>query len=132
MSKAPKGKRQPYFLGALRVDGINDAIGTELDSGNVVMSVNAQKHAMRRHPEDFGHCFPHVASVIANPLYVRDDFKNDGKIELIGKPEALGGFLLVAVELKLDANGNYNATSFYPISQKKIDNRRDHLKRIVK
>ncbi len=77
-------------------------------------------------------CLPHVASVVTNPLYVRDDFKNDGKIELVGRPGSLGGFLLVAVEITLDDDGRYNVASFYPISEAKVEKRRDsgHLRRI--
>lgn len=103
-----------------------------MEDGDAVMSIRAQKHAQLRHPTDYARCFPHVAAVVANPLYVRDDFKNDGKIELVGKPDGLEEFLLVAVEISLDDEGRYNVTSFYPISDKKVAGRRDkgHLKRI--
>lgn len=96
------------------------------------MSVNAQRHAQRRHPADFARLFPHVASVIGTPLYARDDFKNEGKIELIGKPAALGEYLLVAVEIALDAHGRYNVTSIYPVSEAKVEKRREggHLRRV--
>ena len=114
------------------VRAINDALGLELDEGEAVMSIRAQRHAQQGHPLDFARCFPQVAAVIANPLYVRDDFKNDGKIELVGKPDGLEEFLLVAVEISLDADGRYNVTSIYPISDKKVANRREkgHLRRL--
>ncbi len=89
------------------------------------MSVNAQRHAQKRHPKEFARCFPHVAAIIGNPLYVRDDYRNDGKIELVGRPIALGEYLLVAVEISLDVDGRYNVTSFYPISEQKVERRRD-------
>ncbi|MDB5696512.1 MAG: hypothetical protein JWN21_2055 [Sphingomonas bacterium] len=70
--------------------------------------------------------------MIANPLYVRDDFKNDGRIELVGKPAGLEQYLLIAVEVALDENGRYNVVSFYPVSDQKVEARRDkgHLKRL--
>ena len=97
------------------------------------MSVNAQRHAQRRHPADYARCFPHVAYVVTGPLYVRDDFKNDGKIELVGKPVGFPEWLLVAVEVSLDNEGRYNVTSFYPISDQKVQNRRDsgHYRRAI-
>ena len=123
----------PSFLGPLPVQAINNALDLEIDAGDVVMSVNAQKHARRRHPTEFAMCFPHVASIISSPLYVRDDFANDGKIEMVGKSAGLGEYLLVAVEISLDDDGKYNVVSFYPISEKKVANRREsgHLVRII-
>ena len=58
-------------------------------------------------------------------MYLGDDFNNRGKIELVARVAALGNALLVAVEVTKDDNGRYNVTSFYRISQKKIDNRRE-------
>ena len=115
------------------MEAINRVLGLELDEGDVVMPVNAQRHAQRRHPDDFGIYFPHVASVVQRPLYVRDDFKNDGKIELIGRPEGADQPLLVAVEITKDADGRYNITSFYPISDQKVAKRREsgHLRVIM-
>ena len=97
------------------------------------MSVRAQKHAQRSHPKDYARCFPHVAAIVSTPLYARDDFKNDGKIELVGKAAGLADYLLVAVEISCDADGRYNVTSFYPISDKKVEKRREggHLRRII-
>lgn len=132
MSQKPRPKLVPLFFGDVPIAAINDALGLELDEGQAVMSTNALKHARRRHPVEFPQCLPHVASVVTNPLYVRDDFKNDGKIELVGRPESLGGFLLVAVEIVLDEEGRYNVTSFYPISEGKVAKRREagHLRRL--
>lgn len=122
----------PLLFGDVPIAAINDALGLELDEGQAVMSTNALKHAQKRHPLDYARCLPHVASVVTNPLYVRDDFKNDGKIELVGRPAALSDFLLVAVEIVLDEDGRYNVTSFYPISENKVAKRRDtgHLRRV--
>ncbi len=124
---------EPYRLGPLPVAGLNAALELELDEGDVVMSINAHNHARRRHPVEFATYFPQLASVIANPLYARDDFRNDGKIELVGKPVPNLEFLLVAVTVEKDAFGRYNVVSFYPISEKKVANRREsgHLKRVV-
>jgi len=125
-------RQLPFLFGELPVRALNATLDLELDAGEVVMSANAQKHAQARHPADFARCFPHVASVVANPLYARDDFLNHGKIELVGSPAGLGDFLLVAVEIILDAQGRYNIASFYPISEKKVARRRDsgHLRRL--
>jgi hypothetical protein len=132
VAQKPKARLVPYLFGDVPVRAINDALALELDDGQAVMSINAQKHARRRHPKDFARCFPHVAAVVTSPLYVRDDFHNDGKIELVGKPAALGEYLLVAVEIAMDEDGRYNVTSFYPISEAKVERRRDngHLKRL--
>lgn len=133
MSRPSKPKLVPYLFGPLPVEGINAALKLELDPGDVVMSIRAQKHAQNRHPVDYARCFPHVASIVTGPLYVRDDFKNSDKIEMVGKAAGLPDWLLVAVEIAVDEEGRYNVTSFYPISEQKIENRKQsgHLKRVT-
>jgi hypothetical protein len=112
-------------LGPLRVDLIEATLGIEVEPGPVVFTVSNQKHSATRHPDDFGRCLPHIGSVIANPTYLRDDFKNGGKIELIARVTALRSGLLIAVEIEPDELGRYRISSMYPVSQKKIDNRRE-------
>lgn len=70
---------------------------------------------------------------MAAPLYVRDDFINAGKIELVCEAQGLTGYLLVAVEISLDAAGRYNVVSFYALSDKKCWRRREsgHLRRVL-
>ena len=123
----------PYLFGPLPCEGINGALKLELDPGDVVMSIRAQKHVQRKRPVDFARCFPHVASIISTPLYVRDNFKNEGAIELVGKSDGLPDWLLVAVEISLDEDGRYNVSSFYPISDKKVENRKQagHYRRVI-
>lgn len=107
------------------VEVINATMETELEPGAVVLSRSAQRHARTRHPEEYAMCLPHVAAVVADPLYVGDDFKNPGSIELIGRVPAIGSFMLVAVTVERDAAGQYNVCSFYPITEKKIQPRRE-------
>lgn len=83
----------------LPADAINDTLGTELEPGEVVFSIPAQRHALRQHPDDFARCLPHVGGVVTGPLYVGDDFRSPGKIELVSCLPVLGGGLLVAVGL---------------------------------
>lgn len=132
MSRASRSKLPPIVFGPLPVRAPNHALGLELDDGEAIMSANAQQHAQSRHSQHFARCFPHIASVIATPLYIRDDFRNDGKIELVGRPVSLADYLLVAVEIVMDVAGRYHVASFYPISEKKVAVRRDsgHLGRL--
>jgi hypothetical protein len=118
-------KLKPYDFGTLPVEAVNKTLGLELDAGGVFMPVNAQRHVQNKRPEDFARLFPHIAAVVANPLYVGDDFKNEGKIELVGAPIALGSALLVAIELKQDEQGKYAVTSFYALGETTIANRRE-------
>lgn len=126
-------KLQPYNFGSLPVEAINGALGLELCAGSVVMSVNAQKHVQRKRPVEFAELFPHVATIVTEPLYVGDDFRNKGKIELVGKAPGLPDWLLVAIEIAVDKDGRYNIASFYPISEQKLQNRRDkgHYSRAI-
>jgi hypothetical protein len=124
-----RGPKRLLF-GELPVDVINNTLDLELEPGKVSMSANAQVHAARKHPKDFARCQPHVAGVIADPLYLGDDERNAGKIEMVGKPPGLGEPLLVAVEIELDERGHYNVASFYPLAEWKIQARKEkgHLR----
>lgn len=120
-----KKSRQPdLILGPLPVEVVNRTISTELEPGEVVLSRAAQRHAARRHPEDYPVCLPHLASIILNPLYIGDDHRNPGKIELIGRVAAAASLVLVAVDLERDEDGNYGVSSFYTITQEKAQGRR--------
>lgn len=124
MSKKPS-KQPELVLGPLPTEIIRATIGIDLDAGSVIVSAAAQRHAASRHPDEYGLCVPLLAGVIANPLYVGDDFKNEGKIEIIGGVLAPDSLLLIAVCIETDADGRYHVASFYPISRKKAQNRRD-------
>ena len=56
-------------------------------------------------------------------MYVGDDHKNDG-IELVGRPVGTSTWTLIAVTVEKDKQGRYNVASFYPVSESKIQNRR--------
>lgn len=114
----------PLYFGPLPVAQINLALQLDLEAGETVMSGRAQLHASRRHGKDYCRALPHVASVLANPLYFGDDFRNTGRIEIVGRPPGWDEHLLVAVEIVRDTSGRYNVTSIYPISARKVEARR--------
>ncbi|MDP2359049.1 MAG: PBECR2 nuclease fold domain-containing protein [Beijerinckiaceae bacterium] len=122
--KKTKRKKQPdLHLGEMPVGKIKTTIDVDLEPGPVVLTAGAQKHAASRHPEDYAECMPHLAGIIASPLYIGDDLNNLG-IELIGRIRALDSAVLVAVTIDKDERGRYRVCSFYPISEAKIENRR--------
>lgn len=110
-------------FGPLPHELVNDTLGYELEPGEVGMSANAQRHALERHQDEFWDCRPHIADIIARPLYLGDDFRNSGKIEFVGRPASLGTPLLIAVVITPDAHGRYNIASFYPVSEAKVQSR---------
>ena len=117
---------QSLQFGAFPVALVNRLLRLELEPGGTVMSAGAQPHARRRHGEDYSRSLPHVAGVINSPLYIGDDFRNAGKIELVGRPPGWDDeALLIAVEIIRDAGGNYNIVSCYPISETKVQSRRE-------
>ena len=114
----------PLNFGAMPVDAISFTLGHELGYGEVVFSGRAQLHASRKHPDDYSRVLPHVAAIVSDPLFLGDDFKNPGKIEMIGKIPSQGDYLLVAVTVEKDQNQFYNITSIYVLSEKKVEGRR--------
>lgn len=97
----------------------------EVDPGEVVFSVPAQKHAHRRHPEDAPLIVPHLSQVIEDPMYIGDDLRNPGKIELVRAITGSGGrFALIAITVERDKSGVYHVCSSYLISQSEVDKKR--------
>ena len=122
------------ILGPLPVEVINKTLSHELEGGDVIFTSGAQKHSAARHPKDYPLCIPHIASIISAPLYLGDDFRNPGKIELVGRVLAGKLTILVAVCIVPDESGRYHVVSVYPVSEVKIEGRRarGHLKRTQK
>ena len=123
VNPAAMAKFVDLVLGELPVDAINRTLALELEPGEVVFRAAGQAHAQKRHPDDFARCIPHVGAVALQPHYIGDDFRNPGKIELVGRVVGIGG-MLVAVAIEPDANGRYAVCSVYPVSERTIENRR--------
>lgn len=125
MNKRLQANKRDVNLGPLPVALINRVLGYELEAGDLVLKFAAQIHAEKRHPEEFSVMFPALAEVLASALYVGDDHNNPNKIELIGKIQNRDQFILIAVTIEVDNDGSYKVVSFYPVSQNKIQNRRE-------
>ncbi len=123
MSKHRPPKNPDLIIGHLPVATVNKTLGTELEPGEVILTRGAQRHAYRRHPDDYPKCLPHLAGVISNPRYIGDDHTNSG-IEIWGYVGAIASLILVAVELIPDGQGKYHISSFYMVSEKKAQTRR--------
>jgi hypothetical protein len=106
------------------VELIATLYGHELDPGPIVLTEAALAHVRKQHPADWARCLPHVGEVLADPTYVGDDTGNIGKIEFVGRMKGSGEPLLVAVTITRSDAGDYHVTSFYPITQARIDLRR--------
>ena len=104
------------------VEIIYKTLGIEMDAGPVKFSVPAQRHAFDRHPEDFPIIIPHLTQILTNPLYLGDDFKNPGKIELIGRIWGVGVAALVSLTVTKSVHDEcYHVASTYLISQAELD-----------
>ena len=118
-------------LGPLPVEAINRTLGLELEPGDVIFSAGAQVHAAKRHSLEYAQCLPHAGAVATNPSYVGDDFKNTGKIELVRKVPGLLGGVLLAIAIEIDDAGFYRVVSMYPVSERKIENRRQNRHLVI-
>jgi hypothetical protein len=124
MPKHRPSKHPDFIIGPMPVIAVNKTLGTELGAGEVVLTRGAQRHAYKRHPNDYPKCLPHLASVISNPRYIGDDHTNSG-IEIWGYVGAIASLVLVAIELIPDEHGRYQIASFYMVSEKKAQSRRE-------
>ena len=118
------------FPGSLPVEDISRTLGIELDPGEVVFTVPAQKHAIGRHPQDVPVITPHLSGIIESPMYMGDDLKNPGKIEFVSKIRGHSGGALVAIAIETNADGRYHICSAYLISDSELDRKKS--KQILK
>jgi phage-Barnase-EndoU-ColicinE5/D-RelE like nuclease3 len=125
LSSKTRRDNRTIVLGPLPVDSINRVLGLELEAGQLILKSAAQVHAANRHPEEYPVILPCLPEVLSSALYVGDDHGNAGKIELIGRIRELDQFILIAVIIEVDPNGFYSVASFYPVSQTKIQGRRE-------
>lgn len=129
MAKRPKFI--DVFPGAAPVDAINKTLDLELEEGDVKCSAPALNHATKRHPHDVPIILPHLSEIISNPLYMGDDLKNPGKIELVARISGRSGGALVALNIVKDEDdGYYHVCSMYLITQSELDVKRD--KKVLK
>lgn len=113
------------FPGAIPDDAIYATLEIELEGGDVKFSAPAQRHAYRRHPEDVPLIIPHLSQVISDPMYMGDDHRNPGKIELVRPILGTGKSALVALTIeKNDDDGFYHICSSYLITQSEVDRKR--------
>ena len=107
-------------------DAVFKTLGVEADPGPVKFSAPAQRHAMRRHPQDLPRIIPSLSKIIISPLYMGDDFRNPGKIEFVGRIPGLSGGALIALTVdRNETDGYYHVCSAYMISQADLDRKRD-------
>ncbi len=123
------------FPGKIPDELIYNTLGIEVDPGQVKFSAPAQRHAHVGHPQDVPLIIPHLSVVISDPLYMGDDFRNPGKIELVRSIGIPGKAALIAITVqKNDKDGFYHVCSSYLITQSEVDKKRDkgilkHVKR---
>jgi hypothetical protein len=121
-----KNRLFDIFPGQMPDDDIYRTLGIELEPGAVKFSAPAQKHARANHPSDVPRIIPHLSQLLCSPTYLGDDFRNPGKIEIVGRLPGQDGAALIALTVKKnERDGYYHVCSSYIISQSELDKKRD-------
>lgn len=118
------GEFKTVDLGLAPIAAIKQTLGLEIDPLPVRFSVAAQKHAYKRHKNDFPVIEPHLKRLVSSPMYIGDDLKNPGKIELVGRIPRVDGAALVAITIEHSADERYHVCSCYLISQSELDKKK--------
>lgn len=121
-------------LGALPVDGINKALGTELEPGNVRLSSTAHRHIAEDHPDDYADCIAALPAAVAFPTFAGQGpghTRNFEIVKRVSRPDRRS--VLVAIGLEMDESGEYRVKSCYLIAPEKVDKRRTNgtLRQII-
>lgn len=113
-------KLTPLVLGTLPTDVLK-ALGFALPAGDVWFSIGAQKHAIKRHPDDYPLCMPHLGDVVANPTHVGQSPHHSDGFELVR--DTGGIIVLLGVLFAPGPNGLYIATTTYPLKRDTLERR---------
>jgi hypothetical protein len=119
-------------LGALPVDLINRALGTELAPGRVRLSVQAHRHMAEDHPGDYAACMAALPLAIASPSFIGQAPSHSRNFEMIRRvARADGQVVLVAIGLETDGAGAYSVKSCYLVTGAKVEARRQAGRLII-
>ena len=120
----PPPNFRPIVLGSLPHSRVGQALNKIITPGDVHFTIPAQKHAFKRHPEDFHTCLPYLSQVICAPTYVGQAPQHAGKgMEAVLQVPSDGINVLVAITLASSNNGGYYVKSTYLVDNNKIYNR---------
>ena len=73
-----------------------------------------------------------VAGVVVTTFVLQDGKRNNDRIELVGRAPASGyDAILVAVRIELDDMGRYRVCSLYPISEERVQNRKEKGRLVI-
>ena len=113
-------------LGPLPVSLVNATLDTELEPGNVRLSVSARNHIAERHPDDYDACLAALTGgCVQEPTYIGQDPKHARAFLLVkrmGRED--GRQVLVAIGFEPDGAGAYGVYSCYLINAKTVEERR--------
>ena len=115
-------KLKPLILGELPCFQLKQ-FGLILPEGYVAMSIAAQKHSMRNHPDDFPRCAPFLSEVVETPSLVGQSPLHTDAFELVKELHAEGLNVLVAVRIAPAPSGLYQVSSAYPLAMATIEAR---------
>ena len=121
----PSTRLPPIDLGALPVDVINTALGTELEPGRARLSAAAHSHMATDHPADYPACLAALPDAVAAPSFIGQapgHTRNFEMVRRVGRPD--GQAVLVAIAIDVDEAGEYRVRSCYLISAETVDQRR--------
>ena len=125
-----KFKPIDIFPGNVPKEKIYKTLEIDLEAGIVKFSAPAQKHAYGRHGEELKTIIPHLSEIISDPMYMGDDYKNPGKIELVRRIRGENNAALIALKIEKADDGYYHVCSAYFISQSEVDKKKQ--KKILK
>lgn len=124
--RGKKSKLNDIVAGQLPDEMLYRTLEIKADPGEVRLTRAAQSHIQSRHPGELEKILPRLSQLVENPLYMGDDHRNPGKIELVGRVPQHSGAVLVAILLdRNEGEDFYHICSAYFISQAEVDKRRD-------
>ncbi len=108
-------------IGIINADDIEKVIDINLDAKPVILSKQAEKHIIEKHPEDFDLCMSHLKNGIENPDYAGVNPNHPNNFQIIERTLD-NKHLLIAVSQKPDSKGRYRIRTCYQLREEKAQN----------
>jgi hypothetical protein len=119
------------LLGPLPVELINSTLGTELESGDAILTSRAHEHIATDHADEYVAVMTHIQLLISAPTYIGQSPRHGGEFEMVRRVIIPGGdeIILAGINLTVNEFGNYNVHSAYRLTEERVTRRiqRGHL-----
>jgi len=99
---------------------IAEVLQLQMGSGDVTISEVAKDHIWQKHKADYSVCMKNMQSALSKPDYVGMNLRHPHNFSIVEELDG-GRFILLAISLKPDSEGDFRVKTCYSINSGKAE-----------